>query len=194
MAPLEPHAFFIAGLEKSGLPYCITGSVASGIYGESRHTRDIDLIVVIRHADIGQLQTIFPEDGFYLPPVETLILEVGRDHRGMFNVIHHASQFKADVFIVSRDPLHRWALQHRRRITLPDDLHTWVAPPEYVILRKLEYFRESDHDKHLRDIRYMLATTLELDRDFIDSQIVRLGLQAQWRIVLEPGEPLFPPN
>jgi len=26
----------------------------------------------------------------------------------------------------------------------------WVAPPEYVILRKLEYFREGKSEKHLR--------------------------------------------
>ena len=110
----------------------------------------------------------------------------------MFNVIHHASQFKADVFLAARDPLHRWALQHRRRIQLSADLQTWVAPPEYVILRKLEYFRESGHEKHLRDIRFMLATTLKLDHDLIDSQIARLGLQAQWRIVLEPGDPRIP--
>ena len=110
----------------------------------------------------------------------------------MFNVIHHASQFKADIFVAAMDPLHRWALQHRRRIELSGNLQTWVAPPEYVILRKLEYFRESSHKKHLRDVRFMLAATPELDQPFIDAQMARLGLQAQWRIVQEPGEPRFP--
>lgn len=85
-----------------------------------------------------------------------------------------------------------WALRHRRRVDVPGELQTWVAPPEYVVLRKLEYFREGAHEKHLRDIRFMLAATPEIDQKFIDSQIERLGLQAQWRIVLEPGPPLFP--
>lgn len=94
--------------------------------------------------------------------------------------------------------LDAWALRHRQRRAYdeaaPEQDLLWVAPPEYVILRKLEYFRESNHEKHLRDIRFMLATLLELDRDFIRSQIARLGLQTQWQIVLEPGEPRFPPK
>ncbi len=28
----------------------------------------------------------------------------------------------------------------------------WIAPPEYVILRKLEYYREGGSQKHLDDI------------------------------------------
>ena len=192
MAFPEPHSLFIGALERTGLPYCITGSVASGVYGESRQTKDIDLVVLLPTADIAKLQAAFPESEYYLPPVEVLILETRRDQRGMFNVIHFESQFKADIFVAARDPLHRWALRHRRRVGSLEDQQTWVAPPEYVILRKLEYFRESSHEKHLRDIRFMLAATPEVDQAFIDSQIARLGLQAQWRIVLAPGEPRFP--
>jgi len=36
-----------------------------------------------------------------------------------------------------------------------------VAPPEYVIVRKLEYYRESGSEKHVRDIRSMLDTSPE---------------------------------
>ncbi len=192
MASLEPHSLFLTGLERIGLPYCITGSVASGVYGESRQTKDIDLIVLLRHPDISKLQSVFPESEYYLPPNEVLIVETLRQTRGMFNIIHHASQFKADIFIASRDPLHHWALQHRRRVEFGDDFQIWIAPPEYVILRKLEFFREGDDAKHLRDIRFMLETTLDIGRGFIESQVTRLGLQAQWKIVLEPGPPRFP--
>ena len=33
----------------------------------------------------------------------------------------------------------------------------WVAPPEYVILRKLLFFREGGSSKHVRDVRALLA-------------------------------------
>ena len=33
----------------------------------------------------------------------------------------------------------------------------WLAPVEYVILRKLEYYREGCSEKHLRDIFDILA-------------------------------------
>ncbi|MEJ2218772.1 MAG: hypothetical protein P8099_19475 [Gemmatimonadota bacterium] len=32
----------------------------------------------------------------------------------------------------------------------------WVAPIEYVILRKLEYYDQSGSDRHLRDVAMML--------------------------------------
>ena len=57
-----------------------------------------------------------------------------------------------------------------------------LAPPEYVIVRKLEYFREGDCEKHLRDIRAMLAVSGEqLDRAALDEWIHRQGVEAQWK-------------
>ena len=99
----------------------------------------------------------------------------------MFNIIHHATQFKADVYLAARDPLHAWALAHRRRIELEGG-GAWIAPPEYVVIRKLEYLREGGYDKHVRDIRFMLAAT-PIDRAFIEKEVGRLGLQDLWRSV-----------
>ncbi len=118
----SPLAPFLNPLERLGLPYCITGSVAASVYGEPRLT--------------------------------------------------------ADIAVAGRDPLHAWALRHRRRIDLEGG-GAWIAPPEYVIVRKLEYLREGSQDKHIRDIRFMLAVT-PVDRAFLDGEIARLGLQEQW--------------
>jgi hypothetical protein len=60
-----------------------------------------------------------------------------------------------------------------------------IAPPEYVIVRKLEYFREGHSEKHLRDIRGMLAVSGEqLDRATLNEWIQRLGLESEWRRVV----------
>jgi hypothetical protein len=59
-----------------------------------------------------------------------------------------------------------------------------VAPPEYVIVRKLEYFREGASEKHLRDIRSMLSVSSGLvDRRALNDWIARLGVDAQWKQV-----------
>ena len=61
-----------------------------------------------------------------------------------------------------------------------------VAPPEYVIVRKLEYFREGGSEKHLRDIRAMLNVSGELlDRAALDDWITRRGVLTEWRKVQE---------
>ena len=175
----DPLAPFLEPLERLGLPYCITGSVAASVYGEPRLTADIDVVLLMRVEDIARLRAAFPDSDYYVPADETLRLETARSTRGMFNLIHHASQFKADVYLAVRDSLHVWALANRRRISVAGS-PLWIAPPEYVILRKLEYLREGNQDKHVRDIRFMLAAT-DVDRAFLDAEIARLGLQAQWR-------------
>ena len=47
----------------------------------------------------------------------------------MFNLIHQATQFKADIFVAVRDPPHLWALANRRRADLQGG-QAWIAPPE----------------------------------------------------------------
>ncbi len=174
----EPFAPFVDPLERLGLPYCITGSVAASVYGEPRLTADIDVVLLMKARDILPLRSVFPEADYYVPPDETLRLEAARGSRGMFNLVHHRSQFKADIYLVAEDPLHAWALAHRRRIDLSGG-GAWIAPPEYVILRKLEFLREGGSDKHLRDIRFMLAAT-PVDGAFLEKEVERLCVLAQW--------------
>ncbi len=170
-------AAFLQPLERLALPYCITGSVAASVYGEPRLTADIDVVLLLKPQDIPALRKAFPEADYYSPPDATLreSLKSG----GMFNLIHHASQFKADIYVAADDPLHAWALEHRRHIDVAGT-GAWIAPPEYVILRKLQFFREGGSDKHLRDIRFILAATA-VDHAFIEAEAVRLGVLAQWR-------------
>jgi hypothetical protein len=175
----SPLAPFLEPLERLGLPYCVTGSVAASVYGEPRLTADIDVVLVLRAPDIPVLQAAFPERDYYVPAEETLRIELAREARGMFNLIHHASQFKADIYLAGGDRLHAWALANRRRIDLAG-AGAWIAPPEYVILRKLEYLREGGQDKHVRDIRFMLAAST-VDRAFLETEVARLGLQSEWR-------------
>ena len=182
----DPLALFLDPLERLNLPYCVTGSVAASVYGEPRLTADIDVVLLMKVKDVTLLRAVFPESDYYVPPNETLYAELARNVRGSFNLIHHATQFKADIYVAARDPLHAWALEHRRRVSIEGG-EFWIAPPEYVVVRKLEFLREGGQDKHVRDIRFMRAAT-ELDVPFIENEVARLGLQAQWR-QSEPDRP-----
>ncbi len=177
----EPYWVFIERFEAAGLPYCITGSVAATIYGEMRFTADVDIVARLETSDLPQLALAFPDADFYLPPEEVLLFEIQREQRGMFNVIDQRSMFKGNVFLAGSDPLQGWALTHRRRLPFGAAGEAWVAPPEYVILRKMEYFREGEQAKHIKDIRLILACTA-VDAAFLQAQVERLGLQDQWRL------------
>lgn len=104
MAFPEPYNFFIEPLERAGLTYCITGSIASGLYGEPRLTHDIDVILTLALSELTRLQSAFPDEQYYIPPVEAILTEVRRELRGMFNLMHHGTGFKADIFLAARDP------------------------------------------------------------------------------------------
>jgi hypothetical protein len=160
---------FVAPLESLGLEYMITGGVASTIYGDPRFTRDIDLILELQEADAGRLLGAFSSDDFYRPPLETVKEEIRRPRHGHFNIIHRDTALRGDLYLLGDDPLHAWAFERRVRIPLEDDTAIWLAPPEYVVVRKLQYYKESGSDRHLRDVTAML----EISGERIDMVVVR---------------------
>ena len=176
---LEP---FITRLERLGITYVVTGSTAGILYGEPRMTHDVDIVVALAPRDVRAFVDSFPLEEFYCPPEDVLALEVRRGQRGHCNLIHHDTGFKADIYIAF-DELHRWALTNRRMF-VHDGIQLAFAPVEYVILRKLEYFREGQSEKHLRDIRGMLdVSSAQIERGFLASWIARLGLERAWAAV-----------
>lgn len=179
---IEP---FVQRLDALGIPYMVTGSTAGILYGEPRMTHDIDIVIALSDRDVTRFVEAFPLEEFDCPPDDVLAIEVRRGQRGHANLIHHASGFKADIYIAF-DELHRWGLAHRRTIAI-DTLRMSVAPVEYVIVRKLEYFREGGSQKHLRDIRSMLAVSEAIDRAALESFIAARGLAAEWAAVQAPG-------
>ncbi len=157
----------------------VTGSTAGILYGEPRMTHDVDIVVSLAMKDVQPFVDAFPLDEFYCPPDDVLAIEVRRGQRGHCNLIHHATGFKADIYIAF-DELHRWGLTHRRTLDL-DALRIQVAPVEYVIVRKLEYFREGGSQKHVRDIQSMLAVSHDaIDRAVLDELIAKRGLIPEW--------------
>lgn len=125
----------------------------------------------------------FPATDFYLPPLDVVSAEVAREHRGHFNILHIDTAFKADIYPSGRDEFNGWAFQNKRVIQFQGEALV-LAPPECVIVRKLEYFREGGSEKHLRDIRAMLAVSGEtISQKDLNFWIQRQSVEAQWKLV-----------
>ena len=58
-----------------------------------------------------------------------------------------------------------------------------MQDPDSRILHKLDFYRESGHQRHLRDIAGMIEQQ-ELDHEFLHSSIHNLGLHPQWQAAL----------
>ncbi len=176
-------SLFVVPLNALGLTYMVTGSVAATIYGEPRLTNDIDLVMALSSEDVVRLGKAFDPAEFYVPPVEIMEIEARRLAHGHFNVIHTATSLKADIYPSGIDPLHRWAMARRQAVPVGAET-IWVAPPEYVVIRKLEYLRDGGSDKHARDIRAMLHGLGDrVDGNAILTEVERRGLAALWRTV-----------
>jgi hypothetical protein len=142
------------------------------------------VVLLETDADARALARVFPDEEFYCAPVEVINVERRRAVRGHFNIIHHETGFKADIYPIGRDPLHRWALTERRQIELEEG-DIWLAPPEYVIIRKMEYFKEGGSEKHLTDIEAMLRVSgddIELER--VRQESAARGLEEIWERLL----------
>jgi hypothetical protein len=167
---------FVAPLQRLGLNYMVTGGVAAVAYGDPRFTRDVDIVLALARGEVGSFAEAFSEPDFYLPPREVLTEEMNRRTGGHFNVIHRDTALRADVYLVGDDPFHAWALARRHTIHV-DTGKIQLAPIEYVIVRKLEYFQASGSDRHLRDIAMMLAVSGDLiDSTALQAWSARLGV------------------
>lgn len=179
----EPFLVFTQKLNALGFRYMVSGSVAAMYYGEPRLTNDVDIILLLESTAAGRLTEAFPNEEFYCPPEDVVALEAARDQRGHFNIIDHRSGFKADIYLAGRDALHTWALEKVVEVEI-DGVRVRIAPPEYVILRKLEYYREGRSPKHPRDIQRMLVS---LGDEWPRGELLRMveerGLVAGWREV-----------
>ena len=170
---------FTEPLERAGVPYAIVGSVASSVYGEPRATNDLDLVIQLAPADAAKLAGAFPATAFYVPPQEVIAVELARTHGGHVNVIALETMTKADFYPLS--PAEAAWFSRRRSLEVAGRL-LWFAIPEAVIVHKLRFFREGGGERHLRDIRGMLAVSGDqIDRELIDRACGELGLADQWR-------------
>ena len=176
-------SLFVAPLDGLDLRYMVTGAVAAVVYGEPRLTRDVDLVIELGVGGAARLARAFPAADFYVPPIEVMEAESRRVTGGHFNIIHHDTALKADFYLLGEDPLHRWAMQRRLTVGVEGGA-VWLAPLEYVIVRKLEWFRAGKSPRHAEDVRAVLRVSGErVDREALERWIRRLDLEETWRSV-----------
>jgi hypothetical protein len=172
----------LARLEEAKIPYMVVGSLSSIVYGEPRMTKDMDIVVDVPAQDASKFEFYFPFSGFYCPPGDILKDEIV--NRGQFNLIHHESGLKIDVIVRKQSPHSIEEFKRRKKISFWKGFEAFIASPEDVIIKKLDFFREGGSEKHITDIRGILAST-ELDRAYLEKWIQSLGLETVWQKVTQ---------
>ncbi len=175
---LEVFKEVIEILQDQNIEYMVVGSIASMIYGEPRLTRDMDIVVELQPSTVLSLSTFFPGNFYYLPPHEILSQEVV--NRGQFNILHLETMLKVDVMIRKESKHAKEEFSRKVKKAFLPDFEVFVATAEDIIIKKLHYFREGQSQKHIEDIRGILANT-EIDQKYLDKWVHDLGLTHEWK-------------
>lgn len=152
-----------------GIAYALGGSMASSLFGISRHTRDADITVEPFPGKETPLADAFGSDYYVSLPA---IREALRD-RSSFNIIKPATGFKVDVFLRKDYPFERMAMKRRIALKLPDspEQPIIVHSPEDVILFKLRWYRlgNESSEQQWKDILGVLQVQAgKLDDAYLD--------------------------
>lgn len=168
----------VAALERLGIRYYIGGSVASSAYGHVRTTLDVDLVADLQPQHVGPLAAAL-EGSYY---VSVAVIHEALARRSCFNLIHLATMFKVDVFVVGQHAYDRQAFARIRPGLIDDDnpaSRVLFASPEDVILSKLQWYRlgEEVSETQWRDVLgVMRAQGESLDREYLHRWAAELGL------------------
>jgi hypothetical protein len=163
-------------LNWTGIPYMLTGSMASNLWGVPRTTHDLDFVLLLRQSEVPRFVAEF-SNGFFLQPDS--ILKAFQPPR-MFNAIDESSALKVDFWLLGEGPFEQEMFRRRVSASLFGET-AWVATAEDVILHKLYWNQITPSERQLYDAAGIYAVqSATLDRAYIERWSEALGVAGQW--------------
>jgi hypothetical protein len=158
-------------LNRAGLPYMLTGSMASNYWGIPRTTHDLDLIQ-LQLADVPAIVGAF-EPGYVVQEsmVRSALLRPPRQ----FNVIDPRSALKIDFWPLTDEPFEQVMFARRLEREVLGTT-AWIATPEDVILHKLYWDRLTTSERQLGDAAGIVAIREQsLDVGYLREHAKQIG-------------------
>jgi hypothetical protein len=176
----------IAALEQLEVPYCIGGSVASGVFGEPRQTLDADIVAALLARHVPLLAARLRGE-FYVD--EPMMLQAIENHAS-FNFIHLPTMVKIDVYVAWRSEFARsqFARRVRANLSTGTSLEVYLASPEDTVLAKLDWYRQGGcvSDRQWRDVLGVLKVQgTALNRAYLRDWAARLDVAELLRRAIE---------
>ena len=159
-------------LKEADINYMISGSIAANYYTIPRMTRDIDVVIELKQADIDKFVGLF--EGDFFVDREMVANEVYRE--GMFNLIHNRYVIKIDFIIKKSSAYQNAAFSHRRQVLI-EQSPIWFVSAEDLVISKLLWAKDSHSEMQLKDVGNLMETVDNLDLKYVGNWVRELGLE-----------------
>ena len=170
-------------LNRTGVTYFLTGSMASNYWGIPRTTHDLDFVVQLPMAAVPRIVEEFSGDFF----IEEAAVRAVHQPPHQFNAIDTRSALKVDFWLSGTEPFDRAMLRRRVPATLFGE-PAWISTAEDVILHKLVWNRILPSDHQLGDAAGIVAVQGDaLDGNYMMRWVQELNVAAELERLLSGG-------
>jgi hypothetical protein len=159
-------------LNELNIPYMLSGSVAMSIYIVPRATRDFDFIIHLEEKNIDRFIQHFQE-GYYCDKDS---IQDAVKRRSLFNIIDHASGFKADFVVLKDEPFRQEEFNRRKKVDFFDKT-IFVVSPEDLLISKLIWIQDFQSPQQMEDIKN-LKVIEQLDWQYVKKWVDKLKLKS----------------
>lgn len=162
-------------LDRVGIPYAITGSVASGLHGEPVNTYDVDIVVRMTPTQAAKLHAELPQRFYRSPERLREVAERG----GLANLIDAETGLKVDLSVVEKSPFFDTVMARRALTSFGEEAPSFVTVTrEDIILMKLLWRRDSLSEKQWRDaLSVARVNGARMDWKYLFEQARGLGIE-----------------
>src|SRR4029077_8434850 len=164
-------------LNRTGISYYLTGSMASNYWGIPRTTHDLDFVVQLPMSAVPRILQEFSGD-FY---IEEAAVRAVYQPPHQFNAIDTRSALKVDFWLPKPEPFDREMMRRRVLGTLFGE-QAWISTAEDLILHKLVWILLSPSERQLGDAAGVVAVQGgALDRTYLKqwAQELKVGNQLE---------------
>lgn len=133
-------------LNRAGMNYLLTGSMASNFWGIPRTTHDLDFVIQLPPSAVMSMVEAFKDDFF----LDEAAVRSAYQAPYQFNAIDTRSTLKVDFWLMRKTSFEREMFARRKQKTLFGE-SAWIGTAEDVLLHKLYWNQITPSSRQLGD-------------------------------------------